>query len=289
MIKGAVPLNVLRAFEAASRHLSFTKAAEELCVTQTAISHQIKSLEERLKITLFRRSPRGLTLTDEGLLFAPTLSQAFGSIDRVFAQFESGGVRDILTVGVVGTFMVGALLERLPAFRESHPLIDLRLLTNNNKVDLVAESLDYAIRFGDGAWHGMDAEPICQALLTPLCSPALARKLHEPIDLARVPLLRSYRSRDWPSWFQAAGIPTLRAGGPLFDSSLVMVQAAMHGEGVALAPHCMFRRELEARHLVQPFQVDADAGSYWLTHIKSKTPTATMLTFRSWLRSSFQS
>jgi LysR family transcriptional regulator of beta-lactamase len=159
MIKGAVPLNALRAFEAASRHLSFTKAAEELCVTQTAISHQIKSLEERLKITLFRRSPRGLTLTDEGLLFAPTLSQAFGSIDRVFAQFESGGVRDILTVGVVGTFMVGALLERLPAFRESHPLIDLRLLTKQqqSRPGRGKPRLCNPFRRWRLAWHGRRA------------------------------------------------------------------------------------------------------------------------------------
>src|ERR1700744_3249653 len=174
MARAPVPLNALKAFAAAARHLSFTRAAEELSVTQAAISHQVKGLEERLKVKLLRRSNRGLQLTDEGLALAPTLFDAFGAIDRLFEQFEAGGVREVLTVSAVGTFVVGALLERLPAFRSAHPLIDLRVLTNNNKVDLVAEGLDCAIRFGDGAWRGEEAELICRAPLTVLCGPALA-------------------------------------------------------------------------------------------------------------------
>ena len=144
MSRTPIPLNALRAFEAAARHRSFTRAAEELCVTQAAISHQVKSLEDRLGVSLFRRSNRGLLLTDEGVALAPTLFESFGAIDRLFDQFESGGAEEVLTVSAVGTFVLGALLERLPAFRAAYPLIDLRLLTNNNKVDLVAEGLDYA-------------------------------------------------------------------------------------------------------------------------------------------------
>src|ERR1700755_3979 len=166
MAKPHVPLNALKAFEATARHLSFTRAALELHVTQAAISHQVKGLEDRLKAKLFRRSSRGLQLTDEGLALAPTLFEAFGAIDRLLEQFEAGGVREVLTVSAVGTFVVGALLERLPAFRAAHPRIDLRLLTNNNKVDLIAEGLDYAIRFGDGAWHGCEAELICEASMS---------------------------------------------------------------------------------------------------------------------------
>ena len=286
-MRAAIPLNALRAFEAAARHLSFTRAADELCVAQTAISHQVKGLEQRLGMPLFRRSNRGLTLTDEGLGLAPTLFEAFGAIDRLFEQFEAGGVREVLTVGAVGTFVVGALLERLPAFRLAHPLVDLRILTNNNKVDVVAEGLDYAIRFGDGAWHGCEAELICRAPMSALCAPQLAQQLREPADLLRLPLLRSYRPQDWLAWFKAAGLDAVNLHGPLFDSSLIMAQAAIRGEGVALAPYGLFRREMDSGQLVRPFAVEADVGGYWLTWVKTRTPSPAMQAFRSWLTSVF--
>jgi len=287
-MRAAVPLNALRAFEAAARHLSFTRAADELCVTQTAISHQVKGLEQRLGMSLFRRSNRGLTLTDEGLGLAPTLFEAFGAIDRLFEQFEAGGLREVLTVSAVGTFVVGALLERLPAFRAAHPLVDLRILTNNNKVDVVAEGLDYAIRFGDGAWHGCEAELICEAPMSPLCTPRLADQLREPADLTRLPLLRSYRPQDWLAWFKAAGLDAVNLHGPLFDSSLIMVQAAIRGEGVALAPYGLFRREIEAGQLVRPFPIECDVGGYWLTWVKARPPSAAMQAFRDWLAGEYR-
>ncbi|MGZ3274475.1 MAG: LysR substrate-binding domain-containing protein [Caulobacteraceae bacterium] len=287
MVKTAVPLNALKAFEAAARHLSFTRAAEELNVTQAAISHQVKGLEDRLKVKLFRRSNRGLQLTDEGVALAPTLWEAFGAVDRLFEQFEAGGVRDVVTVSAVGTFVVGALLGRLGAFRAAHPLIDLRLLTNNNKVDLAVERLDYAIRFGDGAWQGAEAELIFRAPMAPLCAPALAAQLAEPADILRAPLLRSYRPQDWPAWFKAAGLEAINVRGPLFDSSLIMTQAAIRGEGVALAPPALFRREVESGQLVQPFAIEADVGGYFLTRLKSRQPTAGMAAFRAWLMDAF--
>uniref|UniRef100_UPI000370A5A5 LysR family transcriptional regulator n=1 Tax=Herbaspirillum lusitanum TaxID=213312 RepID=UPI000370A5A5 len=149
-----LPLNALRAFEVAARHLSFTSAADELNVTQTAVSMQVKNLEQRLGVALFRRLPRGLALTDEGLALLPVVAQSFGRIADVLAQFEDGRRREVLTVGVVGTFAVGWLMPRLREFQQTYPFVDLRLLTNNNRVDLAGEGLDYAIRFGDGAWHG---------------------------------------------------------------------------------------------------------------------------------------
>ena len=126
---------------------------------------------------------------------------------------------------------------------------------------------------------------IAPAPLAPLCSRSVAETLRDPADLARVPLLRSYRAQDWPAWFAAAGVSGLTARGPLFNSSLIMAQAASLGEGVALAPVSMFRRELASGQLVQPFAVTADVGAYWLTRLKSKTPTAAMLSFRDWLLS----
>jgi LysR family transcriptional regulator of beta-lactamase len=217
------------------------------------------------------------------------LFEAFGAIDQLFERFESGGVQEVLTVSAVGTFVVGALLERLPAFRRAHPGIDLRLLTNNNKVDLVAEGLDCAIRFGDGAWHGMEAELICTAPLAPLCAPVLARNLREPADLLRAPLLRSYRPQDWPAWFRAAGLEPRAVRGPLFDSSLIMVQAAMLGEGVALAPHGLFRREIESGQIVRPFPIEAELDGYWLTRLKSRVQSRAMRLFRNWLAEEFAS
>ena len=287
-MRATIPLNALRAFEAAARHLSFTRAADELCVTPTAISHHVKALEQRLGMRLFRRSNRGLTLTDEGLGLAPTLFEAFGAIDRLFEQFEAGGVREVLTVSAVGTFVVGALLERLPAFRAAHPLVDLRILTNNNKVDVVAEGLDYAIRFGDGAWHGCEAELIRDAPMSPLCAPRLQPEQLRDTGRSALRLaapLRSYRPQDWLAWFKAAGLDAVNVHGPLFDSSLIMAQAAIRGEGVALAPYGLFRREIDAGQLVRPFAAEAEVGGYWLTWVKTRTPSPAMQAFRNWLMS----
>eukprot|EP01042_Synura_sphagnicola_P011806 gene11806-15049_t len=199
-----LPLNALRAFEVAARHLSFTHAADELNVTQTAVSMQVKNLEERMGVALFRRLPRGLALTDEGLALLPVLAESFERIATVLGQFENGRMREVLTVGVVGTFAVGWLMPRLRAFQQTYPFVDLRLLTNNNRVDLAGEGLDYAIRFGDGAWHGTDAEHLFCAPLAPMCAPAIAARLRHPQDLAGETLLRSYRAEEWQQWFAAA-------------------------------------------------------------------------------------
>ncbi|RZJ11697.1 MAG: LysR family transcriptional regulator [Rubrivivax sp.] len=283
MTLSRLPLNALRAFEAAARHLSLTRAAEDLCVTQAAVSHQVKALEQHVGRPLFRRTARGLVLTDEGERLAPVVREAFLSIEATLSVLLDDGPAEVLTVGVVGTFAVGFLLERLPEFRALYPRMELRMLSNNNKVDLVAESLDFAVRFGDGAWRSEACEPLLRAPLTPLCAPALAATLRAPGDLARVPLLRSYRAKDWPTWLNAAGVGQMVPRGPLFDTSAVMVQAAMLGEGVALAPAEMFTRELRDGRLARPFALQVDAGGYWLTRLLSREPTPAMLLFRRWL------
>jgi LysR family transcriptional regulator, regulator of gene expression of beta-lactamase len=283
VIRPHLPLNALRAFEAAARHLSFTRAAIELCVTPAALSHQVKALEERLGTSLFRRLPRGLSLTDEGQALMPVLRDSFDRIAELLQRFEGGTVREVLTVGAVGTFAVGWLLPRLQDFQAAHPFVDLRLLTHNNRVDIAAEGLDFAIRFGDGAWHGTDALALMAAPFTPLCSPAVAARLGEPADLCRETLLRSYRSDDWPDWFEAAGVATPPVRGPVFDSSWVMIEAAMQGAGVALAPAAMFERELTEGSLMRLFEAEVDVGRYWLTWLKSRQPTRAMLAFRDWI------
>jgi LysR family transcriptional regulator of beta-lactamase len=284
MDRAQLPLNALRAFEAAARHLNITRAALELCVTQGAVSHQIAVLEERLGAALFRRLPRGLALTDEGLALMPVLAESFEKIGTTLDRFSGGHFREVLTVGVVGTFAGGWLLDRLDAFTQAHPQIDLRILTNNNRVDLAGEGLDLAIRYGDGAWHGTHADLILQAPLTPLCSPAIAERLHDPASLTREVLLRSYRADQWRSWFEAAGEPCPPQRGPMFDSSILMVSAAMAGHGVALAPAVLFEKELIAERLIRPFPIEVDCGRYWLTRLLSRSETVAMLAFRSWLQ-----
>ena len=283
MIRPYLPLNALRAFEAAARHESFTRAAIELCVTPAALSHQVKALEERLGASLFRRLPRGLALTDEGQALLPVLRDSFDRIAELLQRFDDGRVREVLAVGSVGTFAVGWLLPRLADFQAANPFVDLRLSTNNNRVDIAAEGLDFAIRFGDGAWHGTEAERLFAAPLTPLCTPPVAERLSEPADLGRETLLRSYRADDWPDWFRAAGVPPPPVRGPVFDSSWVMIEAAMQGAGVALAPSAMFERELTEGTLVRPFAAEVDTGAYWLTRLKSKEPTGAMRAFRQWI------
>jgi LysR family transcriptional regulator, regulator of gene expression of beta-lactamase len=278
-----LPLNALRAFEASARHLSFTRAGLELRVTQAAVSHQVKGLEETLGVHLFRRLPRGLALTDEGQALLPTIAASFERIRATLDRFEDGRFREVITVGVVGTFATGWLLSRLTAFERAHPYVDLRLLTNNNRVDIAGEGLDFAIRFGDGLWHGTEATRLFAAPLTPVCAPQVARKMRRPADLKRQALLRSYRPDEWPRWFAEVGIASPTLTGAIFDSSITMAEVVARGAGVALLPAGMFAHELREGRLVRPFKFEITLGAYWLTLLRSKHPTAAMLAFKTWL------
>lgn len=283
MIRPQLPLNALRAFEAAARHLNFTRAALELCVSQAALSHQIRGLEDRLQISLFHRLPRGVALTDEGAALYPVLTESFDRIAISLDRFTGGRFREVLTVGVVGTFATGWLLPRLPEFEAAHPDIELRVQTHNNRIDLAGEGLDLAIRFGDGDWQGQDCTPIVDTLFAPLCAPAVARKLRQPRDLGNVPLLRSYRNDEWPRWLQQAGISGVEARGAVFDSSLTLASAAAAGAGVALLPLRMFEQDLAEGRLLQPFAQTLSLGRYWLTRLRSRQEREPLRRFRLWL------
>ncbi|WP_186386814.1 LysR family transcriptional regulator [Stappia sp. TSB10P1A] len=278
-----LPLNALRAFEASARLGSFTRAGLELRVTQTAISHQVKALEETLGLTLFKRLPRGLALTDEAQALLPVLSDAFRRMSATLSQFEQGNFREILTIGVVGTFAIGWLLPRLSRFREAHPHVDLRLKTNNNRADMLLDGLDLFIRFGDGAWHATEAVRLMEAPFSPVCAPQVAARLAQPRDLAGADLLRSYRQDEWAAWFRMAGLEPLPARGFMFDSSRALVEAAVLGAGVALVPVAMFAREIAEGRVVRPFAVEAPLGAYWLTWLKSRRQTPAMRAFRQWI------
>ncbi|MBX4991687.1 LysR family transcriptional regulator of beta-lactamase [Rhizobium binae] len=285
MVRPFLPLNGLRAFEASARHLSFTRAAIELCVTQAAVSQQVKALEKRLGVALFQRLPRGLKITAEGEALLPTVSASFDQMATTLDRIEAGQVRELLFLGVVGTFAVGWLLPRLADFQRRHPFIDVRVSTNNNRVDPAAEGLDFAIRFGSGSWHGTEAQRLFEAPLSALCISELAEDLRSPADLAGATLLRSYRADEWSTWFAAVGVaPAAQVNaGIVFDSSIAMMEAALQGLGVAMAPPSMFSRLLSSGAIVQPFAATISLGSYWLTRLQSRPVTPAMRAFSDWV------
>lgn len=284
-MRSYIPLNSLRAFEAAARHLSFTRAAIELNVTHSAISQHVKALEKQLNCQLFVRVSRGLMLTTEGESLLPVLNDSFDRIAGTLDRFARNQIQEKLKIGVVGTFAVGCLFPLLADFKWSCPHIDLHLSTHNNRVDPAAEGLDYTIRYGGGAWHDTDAQYLCSAPMSPLCSPALASQIQVPTDVLKFPLLRSYRRDEWALWMQAAGElpPSPTHNVIVFDSSVTMLEAAQAGMGVAIAPVRMFTHLLNSERIVQPFSTQIDLGSYWITRLQSRPETPAMCEFSRWL------
>jgi LysR family transcriptional regulator, regulator of gene expression of beta-lactamase len=283
MDRAKLPLNALRAFEAAARHLNLSKAAIELRVSQTAVSHQVNALESRLGVTLFRRLPRGLALTDEGAALVPVLARSLDQIGMVLDRFQGGHFQEVLNVGVVGTFALKWLMPRLVEFQALHPATDVRLFTNNNRVDIAGEGLDFAIRFGDGAWHGTEAALIFTAPLSLFASPRCVGKITIPKDIMSFQLLRSYRADEWKLWFEAIDTPRPNSRGAVFDSSLMLAEAVRLNQGLALLPHKLFQNDLDSELLLRPFDLEINAGSYWLTWLKSRSLSPVMQQFQAWL------
>ncbi|WP_336777471.1 LysR family transcriptional regulator AmpR [Pantoea sp. USHLN256] len=289
MTRPYIPLNALRAFETAARHLSFTNAAIELHVTHAAVSQQVKLLEQQLGCPLFVRVSRGLMLTPQGESLLPVLNDSFDRIADTLDRFSAGRMREKLKVGVVGSFATGLLLPCLNDFNQRHPHIELQLSTHNNRVDPAAEGHDYTIRFGSGAWHSTEAKCICPAPLSPLCSPSIARQLQQPADVHKFTLLRSFRRDEWSQWLQSINEHPPSPAHPvmIFDSSLTMIEAAMQEAGVALAPVNIFSHLLQTGRLVRPFNAEINLGSYWLTRLQSRSESAAMTAFSVWLGEQF--
>jgi LysR family transcriptional regulator of beta-lactamase len=213
----------------------------------------------------------------------PTLVDAFARVSATLESFKGAHKREVLSVGAVGTFAVGWLLPRLRDFQARHPFVELRLFTHNNRIDLAAEGLDCAIRFGDGQWPGMQTRHLLAAPLAPVCAPSLTHRIRAVADLGRETLLRSYRSDEWPQWFEAAGARAPLLTGPMFDSSLVLADAAAQGAGVALLPLALFGRDLQSGRLVRLFDTEVDGGGYWLTRLKTRRKSAAMKAFQEWM------
>jgi len=282
------PLNALKAFEAAARHLSFTKAADELHVTQAAISHQVKSLEEFLGMQLFRRMNRSLLLTDEGQILLPGVGEAFDLIaqttDRLH-RFEHGGQ---LVVGTMDSLAAPWLVPKLGRFRKLHPDIDVRISTSDHIVDYLREGVDMGLRYGRGNWPGMEVDYLMAEEVFPVCSPSLLGNgppLNTPDDLKHYPLLHDDMRIDWRMWLMAAGATEVDADrGPGFQHSYLVYQTAVAGGGVALARSVLVADELADGRLIKPFDLALPANyAYYVVTPKPNINKPKVRAFREWV------
>ncbi len=282
------PLSALRAFASAGRHLSFQRAAAELSVTPTAISHQIKRLEEDLGVPLFRRMTRQLQLTEAGRTLLPEVAGAFDKLAGAVERLKASGDSGTLTVSAIITLAYRWLAPRLPRFQARHPKIDVRLEASQRLVDFTRDEVDVAIRHGNGRWPGLSAIKLFDDRFTPLISPKLLAKgppLKTPQDLLNYTLLRDVPYFEWENWFAAAGVsPPENARGPTFDSSQLAAQAAEAGLGVALVHPDFFAEELAAGRLIQPFPIVGENDkSYYLVFPPATAARPKVAAFREWL------
>ncbi|WP_430257432.1 LysR substrate-binding domain-containing protein [Neorhizobium sp. IRS_2294] len=282
------PLNALRVFEAAARHLSFTRAGEELGMTQTAVSYQIKLLEETLGDQLFLRRPRQVTLTAAGERLAPKISEAFGIMDEAVAALSAVS-NEMLTIHSTATFAYQWLSRHIGAFQLTHPKIAVRLETSSNLIDFVREQADVAIRWGKGDWQGVVAHRIMRLDFTPMLSPKLAEQagaLAEPAGLLNLPII-SAGDKWWSQWFSAAGVenPGLeRFPRNEFGTQTMDAQIAMAGQGVAILNPRHFLDDIAAGRLFQPFELTCNDGrDYWLAYPESRYNIKKVRAFRTWI------
>ena len=289
-------LNGLRAFEAAARHLSFTNAAAELNVTQTAISHQIRRLEEELGISLFVRQNRALTLTPEARDYLPGVRAAFNDLRTATDRLLRKDSDRVLTVSTLASLAAKWLLPRLSAFQEAHPGIDVRITPSTALVDFKAGDVDAAIRYGRGQWPGLRADWLTADQMFPVCSPALlsgGKPLRCPKDLANHVLLHSSGGYDddWRLWLTAAGLPAdiSKQPGLTFDLVFMTIQAAIDGIGVAIGRTTYVEGDIASGRLVVPFKfaLPADAGFY-LVSPKATAEKPKLAAFRQWMVASVQ-
>jgi LysR family transcriptional regulator, glycine cleavage system transcriptional activator len=251
------PLTALRAFDAAARHLSFTRAGEALHVTHGAVSRQIKELEAFLCCALFVRKPRGLELTPQGRQLADTVGIAFEDMRRTVAHLRRDTRQMVITVSTVPSLAARWLVPRIAAYQAQHPGVEIRVATSHELADLQRDDVDIAVRHGRGPWPNVHNERLFETCLFPVCAPALPESgtLREPADLANVTLLHDMSYAYWAQWLEHAGVHGVdpRAGLVLQDSN-VLLQAATEGQGVVLATLPLVDADLKAGRLVRPFE-----------------------------------
>lgn len=289
------PLNGLRAFEAAARHLSFSRAAEELFVTPAAISHQIKGLEDFLGVTLFKRMPRAVILTEEAQMVLPIITEAFDRLDQAAGLLMDNKASGVLTVTSAPTFAAKWLLPNLDSFTEKYPDISVRLDARLDTVDFDRDGVDVGVRLGSGKYPGMRTDRLFAETVAVVCHPKVMEgphPLHEPSDLKHHTLLHVDWGKklegpvpDWAMWLKSAGVDDVDpTKGPVFTVEDMAIAAAVRGNGIALASVYAVRDEINKGNLVVPFARKIEAtASYWVVAPERTADNAKVKAFREWI------
>jgi LysR family glycine cleavage system transcriptional activator len=287
------PLNALRAFEAAARHLNFSRAADELSVTPGAVSQQIQNLEDYVGAALFKRTPKGLLLTDAAQTALPALREAFDRLAEAASLLTAAVDGRRLTLTAPPSFAAKWLVPRLGAFEQAHPQVDIWLSAAIELVDLAAGEVDVAIRYGAGRYPGMEVHRLFSETVIPVASPEhlATQPLTTPADLANHILLHDGSPDlddscpDWSMWLAARGLKTIDGmRGPRFNQSSLVIEAAVNGRGVALAKRTLAQADLEAGRLVAPLQIATAVDfAYYLVHPKAKGRLPQVKAFVSWI------
>ncbi len=296
MTRRLPPLNSLRAFEAAARHLSFKRAAEELHVTPAAISHQIRALEEYCGALLFQRMTRSLRLTPNGEAALPLLGEAFDKLDEASATLRANTEPAILTVSVAPSFGARWLVPRLERLRARHPEFDVRIDATDALADFRSGDVDVALRYGRGGYRNLRSECLMSEVAFPVCSPKLLERgppLSRPEDLRHHTLLHVQwaveqdAAPSWRMWLGAAGAEGVAfERGPRFSFESMAIEAAIEGQGVALVSGALVESDLKSGRLVRPFPPsvrEATAFSYFVVYPEAKGRDPKVIAFRDWL------
>jgi LysR family glycine cleavage system transcriptional activator len=287
------PLNALRAFEAAARHLNFSRAADELSVTPGAVSQQIQNLEDYVGVALFKRTPKGLLLTDPAQIALPALREAFDRLADAASMLTAAVDGRRLTVSVAPSFAAKWLVPRLGLFEALHPQVDVWVSAGMELADFNSGEIDLAIRYGAGRYPGLEVVRLMQETVAPVASPELLERLplNEPSDLANHVLLHDGSPDaddscpDWTMWLAARGVRGVDGSrGPRFNQSSLVIEAAVGGRGVALAKRALAQADLEAGRLISPFQITTHVDfAYYAVYPKAKGRMPQVKAFVGWL------
>ena len=281
-------LNALRTFEAAARHESFSRAADELFVTHGAVSHQIRALEGELDTLLFSREGKRVRLTEVGCRYAKDVRAALMVLADATREVREGQRARRLVVSSASSFSARWITPRIGRFIERHPQIDLELLSTNALTDFTREDVDVAIRFGTGPYPDLHVEPLLDEISFPVCSPTFNGGVlpATPAELAASPRLLRSDDQMWRAWFEAAGLGSLPEPrrGVLYQDSSNLLQAAVDGQGIALVRRSIATHELATGRLVRLFEIDARSrSSYWFVCPPALLASARVQAFRAWL------
>ncbi len=282
------PLNSLRSFEAAGRHLSFTKAAQELAVTQAAVSQQVKALEQQLGVNLFKRLPRQLVLTMAGETLLPVVSKSLDQISSAVTAIRDNPGKEKLSVRLAPSFAAKWLSPRLRAFQDENPDIGLVLNHSNKAVDFRHSDIEIAITYGTGDWSDVVAERVLSIDFFPVCSPDYIRS-DRPLDgageLRHYTLLHDATYENWEKWLQLAGADDVDPRhGTILDDTNVLIQAAIDGQGIALGSSIFVAEHLENKRLIRPFgQVLDSEYAYYIVCPEAYLQRPAVKAFRDWI------